>query len=172
MTNLWRVVELTADPLKPTQPMDASGMKALTPDRHCISTQPSLHTLLPHLWDHKAVTLPPSLLRTCSSMQPLWRWGRKPHRRGGLLLSSTHIKGEGRCCSHSSQAVSSFPISVHSHLHLQISWCNWNVCPCNNANTVVCISGRSCKRALGHGGRRIKTFHPIRSCEVPRADHW
>lgn len=42
MTNLWGVAELTADPLKPTQPMDASGMKAPTPDRHCISTQPSL----------------------------------------------------------------------------------------------------------------------------------
>lgn len=48
MTNLWRVVELKADPLKPTQPMDASGMKAPTPDRHSISTQPSLHTLHPY----------------------------------------------------------------------------------------------------------------------------
>lgn len=46
-----------------------------------------------------------------------------------------------------------------------------SVFPCNNANTVVCISGTSCNRALGHRGRRIKTFHPIRSCEVPRADH-
>lgn len=61
---------------------------------------------------------------------------------------------------------------LHRHLHLQIPWCEWNVFPCHNANTVVCISGRSCKRALGHRGRRIKTFHPIRSCEVPRADHW
>lgn len=80
------------------QPMEASGMKAPTPDRHCTSTQPSLHTLLPHLWHHKALTslllswdpAPASSLYTDGAGSPT----------GGLLLSSTSMEGEGGCCSH------------------------------------------------------------------------
>lgn len=170
MTNLWGVAELTADPLKPIQPMEASGMKAPTPDRHCISTQPSLHTLLPY---REITKLLHSLLLSWEPalVSSLYGGGAESPRGEELCCSAAHTPRE-EGSSYSPQAVSPFPASLHSHLHLQILWPEWNAFPCNNANTVVCISGRSCKRALGHRGRRIKTFHPIRSCEVPRADHW
>lgn len=93
MTNSWRVVELTADPLKPTQPMDASGMKALTPTG--TASPHSLPCILCYLIC-EITKLPPSLLRTCSSVQPFREVGQEaPQERRFAAQQHTH-QGTGK----------------------------------------------------------------------------